>query len=581
MAVAIVGMGFRLPGASDPDALWQILAEGRDLVRPLAPQRLQLTKNGESWPPGGYLQDVAGFDASFFNINGREACLMDPQQRLLLMAAWEALERGGFPASGLAGQPVGVFVGAHTCDYGELALSEGTEISAWWNSGVNASILANRLSFFFDFTGPSITLNTACSSGLEAVTQACNAITSGQCLMALAGGTNLVLTDTVTVSAQRSGMISPEGACRTFDGKADGFVRGEGIVVLVLKDLAKAEEDGDPILAIIRGSASGHGGRASSLTAPHPDRQRDVIQIAWERSGIDPSTAGYLETHGTGTKLGDAIETLALSEVFKGGSESVDCGLGSIKTQLGHAESAAGLAGILKVCLAMKHRRLPANLHFQSLSPLIELKDDRLFPLVEETPWKTPAGIPRRAGVSSFGFGGSYAHVVMEEASQKTRSAQELSEAWILLSAKNESQLLRTASNLLQWLNSNQDVVAETGLQALAFALQMGREWFSERLAFLARDMGEVKTILKAFLERPGLPGPWTRGAISVGRKSKQTLVLQPEGKGSPGLKKPVGEMWVLGHDIDFGPVYTRRPPHLELPTYPFMEKPYWFDKLS
>ena len=577
MKIAIIGMGFRFPGACRPQEFWNILQEGRDLVGLPNEHRAALFPKTHQPVPmeAGYLDQVDCFDAGFFNINGLEARVLDPQQRLLLECAWETLEEGGIQASQLAGTRTGVFVGAHTHDYLELCARAEIEVNAYWNAGMNASVMANRISHFFDFTGPSVTLNTACSSGLEAVHQAAIALETGQCVMALAGGVNLILTPSVTLSASRAGMLSPESRCKTFDAAANGFVRGEGVGFLALKPLDQAQEDGDPIYGVIRGTASCHGGRANSLTAPNLTRQRDLLRNAYDRAGIDTSSISYLETHGTGTRLGDSIEVEALKEVFcQNEAGPVLIGLGSVKTNIGHLESAAGIAGMVKVCLAMKYRMLPATVHFNKAGSLIDLQDTGLYIVKDTQPWTVPEG-PLRAGVSAFGFGGSYAHVILEEAppSQAYLSNSQ-SSFLITLSALNPNRLAARAMELADWLSDR-----NPSLESLAYVLQTGREPLSCRLAFIVEDKAQLRALLNQFHEKPGEGRDWYFARLK-GQRGCCPKPFSSDPSAHYPLKnkdiRTLARLWVDGVNVDFQDLYTERPPHLSLPTYPFAPKKHW-----
>jgi len=566
--IAVVGMGFIFPsGMTSADAFWQALASGTDLVGPLPPQR-----HGPSAVPGypnvaGFLDEVAAFDAGLFAMNGLEASYTDPQQRLLLQATWAALEDGGFSQTGLADTRTGVFIGAHGNDYLELAVRAGCEVNAYWNAGLNSAVLANRLSYFFNWRGPSVTLNTACSSSLEALAWAVDALRQERCELAVAGGVNLILTATVGAAAARAGMLSPSGRCRTFDRAADGFVRGEGVVVLLLKPLAKARADGDRIHAVIRAAETAHGGHAHSLTTPNLKNQCRLLVETYRRAGIDPAGISYIETHGTGTSLGDSIEVEALKEAFAammpGWQGPPFCGLGSIKTNMGHLESAAGLAGIVKVCLAMRQARLPKLLHFSETNPLIDLADSP-FHLVRETmPWDGPA--PRRAGVSSFGFGGSYAHVILEEpppcegAGPVAASALQL----LPLSAHNAERLRILAGNLLSHLES--PAGAGLALAAVAHTLQR-RQSMAHRLAIVVADLEAFKRQLANFLA--DRPGEFILGTAARS-KPRQTVPASDPNEAA--------RAWVAGTPLDLNALYgTDRPPRVSLPHYPFSQKHYW-----
>ncbi|WP_435279494.1 SDR family NAD(P)-dependent oxidoreductase [Streptomyces sp. 1222.5] len=425
--VAVIGMAGRLPGSPDLDAFWRHLAAGDDLVGPVPPDRTELLADpATAGLRGGFLADVADFDAAFFRVSPTEARLMDPQHRLFLETVWRTFEDAGYRPEDLAGTSTGVFVGVATSDYGELIARSGAPTEAHMATGVARSLVANRVSHLLDLRGPSETVDTACSSSLVALHRAVGAVSSGECDEAVAGGVSLALSPGLFRVFDQSGMLSPAGRCRTFDKDADGYVRGEGVGAVLLKPLDRAEADGDRVLAVVRGSAVNHCGRSPSLTAPNPRAQADVVVRAHRAAGIAPATVTYVETHGTGTRLGDPIEAEGLKNAF--GRLYAEAGepvpsephitLGSVKTNIGHLEAAAGIAGLLKVLLCMTHRTLPAHLHLREPNPFLKL-DGTPFRIGTATaPWegaKDEHGrISWRAGVSSFGFGGTNAHVVLE-----------------------------------------------------------------------------------------------------------------------------------------------------------------------
>ncbi|MEV0016819.1 SDR family NAD(P)-dependent oxidoreductase [Streptomyces tendae] len=425
--VAVIGMAGRLPGSPDLDAFWRHLSAGDDLVGPVPADRADLLADATTAGlRGGFLADVADFDAAFFRISPAEARLMDPQHRLFLETVWRTFEDAGHRPEDRAGTSTGVFVGMATSDYGELIARSGADPEAHMATGVARSLVANRVSHLLDLRGPSETVDTACSSSLVALHRAVGAVAGGECDEAIAGGVSLALSPGLFRVFDQSGMLSPAGRCRTFDKDADGYVRGEGVGAVLLKPLERAEADGDRILAVVRGTAVNHCGRSPSLTAPNPRAQADVVVRAHRAAGVSPSTVTYIETHGTGTRLGDPIETEGLKDAFTrlygDSGEPVPADphitLGSVKTNIGHLEAAAGIAGLLKVLLALRHRTLPAHLHLRETNPYLRLDGTPFRIGTTTTPWegaKDEHGRPSwRAGVSSFGFGGTNAHVVLE-----------------------------------------------------------------------------------------------------------------------------------------------------------------------
>lgn len=425
--IAIVGIGCRFPGADGPADFWRLLAGGVDATSEVPADRWDVDAfyNPDPSVPGtavtrrgGFLGKIDCFDYQFFGISPRESAQMDPQQRLLLEVAWEALEDAGQVPDRLAGSRTGVFVGISTNDYGFLRLGQPALVDAYTGTGNALSIASNRLSYVFDFHGPSMSIDTACSSSLVAVDLACRSLRDGECTMALAGGVNVILSPALAINFSKARVMAPDGRCKTFDADADGYVRGEGAGVVVLKPLSRALEDNDPIYAVIRGSATNSDGRTNGLIAPSGRAQEAVLAEAYRRAGLPPGAAQYVEAHGTGTSIGDAIEANALGTVLaEGRPPGSRCLVGSVKTNFGHLEAAAGVAGLIKVALALQHRAIPASLNFTEPNPHIPFGSLPLDVARTLTPWPNIGG-RAVAGVSSFGFGGTNAHVVLTEAPQ-------------------------------------------------------------------------------------------------------------------------------------------------------------------
>lgn len=423
--IAIIGVACRLPGARNPGQFWQLLREGIDAITEVPPDRWDVDAYYDPRPAtpgkmntrwGGFLDEIDRFDPGLFGISVREADLMDPQQRLLLQVAWEALEDAVIAPDDLSGARAGVFVGISNSDYARLLYRVPTDITAYSATGTCLSVAANRISYVLNLRGPSVAVDTACSSSLVSVHLACRSLELGETDVCLAGGVNLILTPHGTIAFSQARMMAADGRCKTFDARADGYVRGEGCGVVVLKRLDEARRDGDRVLAVIRGSAVNQDGLTNGLTAPNGPSQQAVIRQALAAAGLKPSDITYVEAHGTGTALGDPIEVQALKNVLMENRPAErPCWLGSVKTNVGHLESAAGIASLLKVVLALEHREIPATLHFQRLNPYIRLDDTPLRVAAELTSWPD-ALAPRRAGVSAFGFGGTNCHVVVEEA---------------------------------------------------------------------------------------------------------------------------------------------------------------------
>lgn len=554
--IAIVGIGCRLPGGvTGPEDFWQLLIHGIDGVGEVPASRWSADQapvddpnrtwlEGLRW--GGFVDDIDEFDADFFGISPREAVQMDPQQRMLAEVAWEALEDAGLPADRLAGTDTGVFVGISTSDYSRTHLAGQESIDIFTGLGNAFSIAANRLSYLLDLHGPSMAIDTACSSSLVAIYQACASIGRGDCSAAIAGGVNLVLSPDLGVGFARAGAMAADGRCKAFDARADGYVRSEGAGVVVLKPLSAAQADGDRIYAVIRGGAVNQDGASNGLMSPSPQAQEAVLRRAYRDAGVDPNQVGYIEAHGTGTLLGEPIEMRALSAVVSECREpSAACFVGSVKTNLGHLEAAAGVAGLIKVALSLKHGRIPPSLHFEQPNPHIPFAAMGLAVPTVAVDWPAAAS-PLLAGVSAFGFGGTNVHLVLEESpvdEQPTESEPPPDEGLVLpLSAKNATALRqlagRHAARLLS-LRSHRDAARHCAASAVR------RAHHDERIAVVGRDASELAAALTAFVrgeEHPGLVVPKTL----VGRHPKIAFVFSGQGP----------RWWPLATDLLDVPVF-------------------------
>lgn len=428
--VAIIGMACRFPGSDGPDEYWDSLIEGRVGIRDVPSDRWDWrdyygdpSEPNRSWAKsGGFIEDVDVFDGDFFRMSPSEVRHLDPQQRLMLQLTWSCIEDAGYLPASLAGTDTGVYVGIATLDYRELLDTRQHVVEAYRSTGNYLSLAANRVSYFLDLRGPSTPFDTACSSSMFALHYAAQAIRHGEIGMALVGGVNLLLSPTTYLAFAKTGMLSPSGACRTFDAGADGYVRGEGGGVLMLKSLRNALRDGDRIHGVIRGSALNHGGKAQTLTSPNAYAQAKVIHEAYVRAGVSADQVTYIEAHGTGTPKGDPLEITGLKRAWRQLERTFSvratprsCGLGSVKPNIGHLEPAAGIAGVIKVLMALKHRRLPALANFRQVNPQIDLDDSPFYLVTEPRDWEpaTPGGA-LIAGVSAFGFGGTNSHVVLQ-----------------------------------------------------------------------------------------------------------------------------------------------------------------------
>jgi acyl transferase domain-containing protein/SAM-dependent methyltransferase len=511
--IAIIGLGCRMPGGVDsPAAFWRLLEAGVDAVREVPADRWDRDALFDANPDavgrittrsGGFLDRVDAFDPAVFGISPREAASMDPQQRVLLEVAWETLEHAGIAPDSLEGSATGVYVGVTASDYAylQLASEDRALLDAHFTSGIAHSMHSGRLSYLLGLQGPSITIDTACSSSLVAVHLACAALRTRDCRMALAGGVNLILSPDLTVALSRARMLAPDGRCKTFSAAADGFARGEGCAMIALKRLSDARQDGDRILAVIRGSSVNQDGASSSLTAPNGPAQEAVLRDALARAGVAARDVSYVEAHGTGTELGDPIEVRALASVFGDDRDAAHpLAIGSVKTNLGHLEAAAGVAGVLKVVLALQARTIPKHLHFEAPSPHIPWADLPVVVPTAATPWP-PLNGKRIAGVSAFGFSGTNAHVVIEEAPDVAAAGSGDAGrpgAWLLpLSAADEGALRDGARRLA-------DALVDAGDDRLAdvcFTEAVGRSQLSHRAVVAARTMRELRARLVAFAD--------------------------------------------------------------------------------
>ncbi len=511
-AIAIIGYSLRLPGANDTGEFWQNLVNGIDSIREVPAERWNVADFYDPNPGtpgkmvtrwGGFLSDVDKFDANFFGISPREATHIDPQQRLLLEVTWEAFENAGLTWSSISNQPVGVFVGISGSDYSRLQSGDFNRLDAYSGTGNAFSIAANRISYVFDLKGPSFPVDTACSSSLVSVHNAVTSLRRGESSMAVAAGVNLILAPDITITFSQARMMAPDGRCKTFDDNADGYVRGEGVGVVILKRLSDAIRDGDKIRAVIRGSAINQDGRSNGITAPNGLAQQAVLRLALKDARLSANQVGYFEAHGTGTSLGDPIEVNAMKAVMAvGRSDEQPLILGSVKTNIGHLESAAGIAGLIKTTLTLEHEFIPRILHYKKLNKLIKLEDSNIIIASADTEWRRGQS-PRFAGVSAYGFGGANAHLVLQEAPQiekllaDRQIPENLNPLILPVSAHQPEALNALAERYAHFLESNP--AADTGnLIDMIYSASVRRSHYEERAAVIGQNRTEIIESLQA-----------------------------------------------------------------------------------
>jgi polyketide synthase PksN len=610
--IAIVGMACRFPGAENYEEFWKNLKQGLSHVQEIPPERWdwqdfwgdplkETNKSNSKW--GGFIKDVDAFDPGFFNLSAREAETMDPQQRIMLELSWACFEDAGICPSHFSGEKMGVYVGVFNFDYKELQEKVFREIETYHSTGTASGVIANRISHYFNLKGPSVSIDTACSSSLNAIHLAIQALHAGECSVALAGGISLLLTPTRHISFSKTGMMSPTGSCKSFDESADGYVRSEGAGLILLKPLSEAIQDGDSIYAIIKGSAVNHNGKTHTLTYPNPEAQANVIIDACKAAGITSESISYIEAHGTGTPKGDPIEFQGILKAFQSLAKDRQelmknyCGLGSAKSNIGHLESAAGVAGVIKVLLSMKYEQLPGLQNFKQLNPRISIQDSPFYIVNQLRDWKRLEGehkqiLPRRAGVSSFGFGGTNAHVVLEEAPAVERSVSSERPCYLIcLSAKTEEALRLREQELALWL---EEEGAKHQLADISATLLMGREHFKIRSAFVFRDASELQEKLKQILKDGETEGYFKGSNVGkqeqplfeeeIGHSIMEALHLDRGINDQEYYNKTIGlaELYVKGYNPNwkelFADINIRR---ISLPTYPFTKERYWVTEID
>jgi acyl transferase domain-containing protein/acyl carrier protein len=535
--IAVVGLGCRFPGGvNDAAGFWDMLRDGRDAIREVPRERYDVDALYDPTPGtpgrlyskvGGFVDDVEQFSAEFFHISPREAEVLDPQQRWVLEVGWEAVENAGH-AHDLAGSRTGVFLGVSMTDYGAAIARHTVNDNAYYGSGNTLNGVAGRLSYALGLRGPSLAVDTACSSSLVAVHLACESLKRRECDMALAGGVNAILDPAVTIGICQARMLSPDGRCKTFDASADGYVRGEGCGIVVLKRLSDAQRDRDNVLAVLRATAVNHGGTSSGFTVPNPSAQSELMREAWRLAGIGPADLDYLEAHGTGTSLGDPIEVEAIDAALASGRDaSQKLPIGTVKTNIGHLESAAGIAALIKVIVCLDQQAMAANLHFRTPNPHIAWDKVRVAVVDRTRPWRRGAR-PRIAGVSSFGLSGTNAHAVVAEAPAPAAPTGSVTPERplqvVTLSAQNERALREMAGRMADHLVLN----PEESLADVCFTLHTGRADFPERVACVAPDPMEAARKLRAFSE--AAPAEVARGKS---RRERPKIAFLFSGQGA------------------------------------------------
>lgn len=603
-AVAIVGLHCDIPGAGPGvDAFWDLLSRGNIGVGSIADQRPDLWETLKNFAPlpasdipqyAGLLSEIDHFDADFFGISRREAECMDPQQRKVLQFIWDLAEVSGQKPSLWDGEYIGLYVGAHSKDYADLLASRPDIMAlsgSYIDSGTHLSMIANRASRWFNFKGPSEVINTACSSSLVALHHAARAVQAGDCSSALVIGVNLISGPVTFLSCAQAGMLSHLGACRTLDASADGFVRSEALAGVILKPMKTALADGDTIHGLVRTSGINHDGRSNSLRSPNGAAQRELIQLLYEKSNLDPASVSFVELHGTGTVVGDPIEAHALSDAFNEinpNTTKSSCAIGSVKAHIGHTEAAAGLVGVIKVLLCMRHKTLIKSPNFEKLNPTIDLERSPFYIIRENEAWKTTAlQSSLRAGVSSFGFGGVNAHAVLEAHESATPVAKTSADAnsssahLLVLSARTDGDLTERVRQLLTWLNGPNG--SRCTLPALAKALQLGREEMAYRFGLVADSIEDARRTLELYLEGGSQSTDLVRGTYAVqpkalcGLSSDENFSELIQTWITEGNLKPVLELWVQGLAVDWGAFWhDETVPQLSLPGYPFAKESIW-----
>ena len=593
--VAIVGISGRYPQADSLTEFWDNLKQGKDCITEIPIQRwdnqqyYNPSKNnpGKTYSKwGGFINDVDKFDTLFFNISPKEAELIDPQERLFIETVWHTIEDAGYSKESLSAKNIAVYVGVM---YGQYELFGAEALLKGENqiSGSSFASIANRVSYFFNFHGPSMALDTMCSSSLTAIHLACEEIYKGEVEAAIAGGVNVSIHPYKYINLSQGNFVASDGRCRSFGDGGDGYVPGEGVGAVLLKSLSKALSDGDNIQAIIKSSSINHGGKTNGYTVPNPVAQADLILNALKKSNISPNTLGYIETHGTGTSLGDPIEITGLEKAFEGYEHANQfCPIGSVKSNIGHLESAAGIAALTKVLLQLKHKQLVPSLHATPLNPNINFENSPFYVQRELSDWQRPENNPRRVAVSSFGAGGANSHIIVEDyEDEREFSSLNHEPQLFVLSAKTQTQLAIYAKNMMTFLDDSSDLL----FGDMIYTAQIGRSPMDERLAIICSNTTELLQKLEAWLQwqqeqktKLAIEDVYCAN-VKQSKDSAKKLIIGEAGDafvqiimGNRDFDK-VAKLWVTGLNVDWALLYQKSNyRRLSLPTYPFVKERYW-----
>lgn len=586
--IAIIGMSGRFAESDSLDALWENLVQGRHLVKRVSrwseADCVMSEAAGQVYCSyGGFVDSIDEFDPAFFGISSQEATYMDPQQRLFLEESWKALEDSGYAGKNAQEKQCGVYVGCGSSNYSTLFLEEPPAHAFWGNS---ESVIPARIAYHLNLQGPAIAIDTACSSSLVAIHMACQGLWSRETEMALAGGVFLHVTPVFYQVANRAGMLSPEGKCYSFDARANGFVPGEGVGVVVLKRLHDALRDGDHVYGVIAGSGINQDGSSNGLIAPNPRAQEKLERSVYDRFKVNPETIHVLEAHGTGTIVGDSIEYTAIRRAFGEYTDKKQfCAVGTVKSNIGHAATAAGIAGVLKVLLSLQHRQIPPSVHFDKSNPALDLESGPFYVNTQLKEWAVENNEKRRAAISAFGFSGTNAHLVIEEAPVIERDVVVLPAYLIVLSARTSEQLIQQVHNLVAFLKLTTDI----SMNNLSFSLFVGRMHFGHRLSCLARNQGELIHFLEEWMTTGTAGQIYTseiqeskiREQVSLKKFGNYCIQECRNAEDSASYLENlavIAELYVQGYSLNFPGLFSGDSRKMPLPVYPFAKQRYWVD---